>query len=256
MAISKQQIAKSFTSALTSYNQNAIAQQQITRQIIQRLKQYIPQTTEFHQVLEIGCGTGDLTQQLMNTYTIQQLTLNDLCAVETQLRSILTTQNYQFIQDDAESFLANNSCGDYDLIISSSTVQWFNHIPMFLQHCTNNLTEQGWLVLSSFAKHNLREIRDLTGVGLTYPDMQQWQNWLDTDFEIVELFEQEIILSFNSPMEVLKHLKYSGVTATNNQHWTKGRLQNFCEQYQQRYGSQNKVQLTYNPLYIFARKKK
>ena len=32
--------------------------------------------------------------------------------------------------------------------------------------------------MTSFGEDNLKEIRQMTNVGLSYPNLSQWQNWL------------------------------------------------------------------------------
>lgn len=58
---------------------------------------------------------------------------------------------------------------------------------------------QGRLLISTFAEQNLAEIHHLTGVGLDYPSLSQWQEWLRADFEVKALFQQKIPLYFSSP---------------------------------------------------------
>jgi len=76
------------------------------------------------------------------------------------------------------------------------------------------------------------------------------------DFSVLHLEQKEIQLKFDSPLSVLKHLKETGVTATNNQIWNYKKVAQFCEQYRQQYADeQGYVSLTYVPILMLAQKK-
>ena len=75
-------------------------------------------------------------------------------------------------------------------------------------------------------------------------------------FEIIYAEEEIVILPFGTPLEVLQHLKQTGVTGTEKRVWTRGRLQNFCNEYIRMYSNtDHSVSLTYHPIYIIARKR-
>lgn len=247
----KARVAQRFSQSLTTYDQQAVAQQQINHQLIQLLLQQ--ERRHFTQLLEIGCGTGQLTALLKQYFSVTQWHLNDLCAVQPRLQTLLVGEKFQFFQGDAESFCFPKG---YDLIASASTVQWFSEPQAFVAQCAAKLRSHGLLLLSTFAPQNLQEIRHLTGIGLAYPDMDCWRGWLTSHFEILHLSQREIPLYFVSPMAVLQHLKATGVTAVSQSMWTKSKLQRFLQDYQQYYvAEEQKVRLTYQPIFILARKK-
>ena len=141
------------------------------------------------------------------------------------------------------------------MIISASTVQWLHHKEAFLAKCAKHLNVDGILLFNTFAPSNLAEISALTGIGLTYPTTQEWQYWLKPHFLLEHLDTETIRLRFDSPLTVLRHLKATGVTAVQKTVWTKGKLQQFCQAYQQQYAlADGSVYLSYVPLYFVARK--
>ena len=103
------------------------------------------------------------------------------------------------------------------------------------------------LAFNTFTPDNLHEIKELTGEGLTYPTAGQLREWLSTYFRIVHEEEGNIALTFRHPLEVLRHLKYTGVTANASC---------VCRDYQERFPSADGgVTLTYRPLYILVVKR-
>ena len=109
---------------------------------------------------------------------------------------------------------------------------------------------------SELSPRPLEEIKELTGEGLTYPTAGQLREWLSTYFRIVHEEEGNIALTFQHPLEVLRHLKYTGVTANASSVWTRGKQERFCRDYQERFPSADGgVTLTYRPLYILVVKR-
>ncbi|MFD1807003.1 malonyl-ACP O-methyltransferase BioC [Pasteurella oralis] len=248
--LTKQRIKQRFTQALTHYDQQAFAQQQIQQRLIDLLP--LMQCQKFENVLELGCGTGGLTQGLMTALYAQHWELNDLCDVQQHLQMTLP-QPFKFHCGDAEQFRFSKK---YDLIAAASVVQWFEDKQGFIQRVKTGLRKQGFLLLSTFSATNLYEVKQITGIGLDYPSAAQWQQWLVPEFELLAFAQEEIVLTFAQPIEVLKHLQKTGVNAISQHGWTKTKLQHFCHQYQQNYANlQQQVTLTYAPLYLLARLK-
>ncbi len=55
---------------------------------------------------------------------------------------------------------------------------------------------------------------------------------------------------FDTPLDVLKHIKYSGTNSIKTLNWTVSKLKTFEEYYRQNFSSGMKVTLTYNPIYV------
>ncbi|QLB18343.1 hypothetical protein A6B41_02185 [Mannheimia granulomatis] len=169
------------------------------------------------------------------------------------LDKILPQGNFHFHQGNAELCPLD---GKYHLVASASAVQWFHEKQLFIRHSASQLKANGILLFSTFAEQNLREIKQLTGIGLSYPSLSEWQQWLEQEFEVLHLSQANIILELDSPKAVLQHLKSTGVTATHNTIWTKNTLHNFYHNYLENYSTPSgKVSLTYAPLYCLAKKK-
>ena len=59
---------------------------------------------------------------------------------------------------------------------------------------------------------NLAEIKNHFGISLDYHDVNFIKDILKKYFSNVNFYDEEMILEFDSPMSLLKHLKYTGVT--------------------------------------------
>jgi hypothetical protein len=59
---------------------------------------------------------------------------------------------------------------------------------------------------------------------------------------------------FDSPLEVLKHIKATGVNSLHRQVWTPGRLRRFVDDYKQIFSDENdSVKLTYHPIILICK---
>lgn len=250
--INTRDIASRFTRALQSYDRHANAQHTICKELVSLLIRYAG--TDYNHMLEIGCGTGSFTKQMKELCQINEWTVNDLCKdCKEIIDGILQGESYTFISGDAEQLPL---FGKYDLIASSSVFQWMKQPEKFLHKLSNLLADKGILLFSTFAPGNLHEIKELTGRGLNYPDAGELCQWLSSDFHVLHCEEDDITLTFSTPMDVLRHLKSTGVTATGGNIWTRGMQEEFCTRYTIMFHTtDNQVKLTYRPLYILAAKK-
>lgn len=247
-----ERIITRFSRALDSYDQHADAQQQICRELTTLLSSHTDM--RFRRVLEIGCGTGGFTRLLKENCEIEELYLNDLCeGCRERLTGLFSGKQPQFIGGNAEEI---RFPGHLDLIASASAFQWMKEPERFLHKLSTLLIPGGTLLFNTFATGNLHEVKHITGMGLEYPSAGLLSDWLKRDFHLLYFREEEITLTFDTPLDVLRHLKNTGVTATGTGRWTRGRQENFCRTYKALYASStNEVKLTYRPLYVLAVKK-
>ena len=145
---------------------------------------------------------------------------------------------------------------DMDAVLSSSTVQWFEDKSSFLRNAHAALKPDGMLIFNTFGPNNLTEVRELTGQGLDYPSIEEWKKWMEMYFDDVRITHETIVTTFDSPKDLLRHLRLTGVTGTTTEfRWTKSSFLDFQEKYYQRYVEKGKVSLTWDVIYVKGRKK-
>lgn len=249
--INKQLITRRFSRAVESYNREAVAQRQIAHRMSDMLNRYLPRPCS--RILEIGSGTGFLTRRLMDTLHPETLVLNDICQeMSTCFNDLLGSGRVTFLAGDAETLSFPKG---QDLIVSCSALQWFVSPEQFFERCNALLKHEGYFAFTTFGRDNLKEITSVTGSGLHYRSLEELKEALHIHYDIVSAREERISLSFDTPLNVLYHLKHTGVTAIRQQQWTKGDLQEFCDNYARLFSNGNSVTLTYHSIYIIAKKK-
>lgn len=248
MSINKALVAQRFAKAGQSYVEHAVVQKQISAQLFEYLKAYCPKT--FDSVLEIGCGSGNLTHLFHSYFQVDQLFLNDL--YEDVDQHFSTIENIAWLIGDVEQLHLPQSL---DAVISSSALQWMTDLPTLLHRIHDAIKPNAYFGFSTFGADNLTEIKQLTGQGLNYISLEFLKRQLEQqDFEVLFIEQEVKQIYFDHPKSVLQHLKATGVTATAKSHrWTKQSLQQFYLDYQQFYGEQG-FSLTYHPIYVIARR--
>ncbi len=210
--IDKTGMADRFAAQVDSYSAEAVVQNQIVERLfelarhegaVQRLR------GERCNVLEIGCGSGNLSRLIAREAAQASVTLWDLAAPCPEG----LPRRVDFLNCDAELQMPRLRAESLDIIFSASTMQWFNSPDRFLHHCARALRPGGMAVLSTFTKGNMHQISDITGRGLP----------LMTPAELVEMASRHLSplvteswtrdLDFDSPLEVLRHLKLTGVNS-------------------------------------------
>ena len=247
-------IRRRFARSVRSYAEYARAQQMIAGRMCAMLRPLLSDRPA--DVLEIGCGTGTFTRLFMQHFHPARMTLIDICPeVREALDDVLSLPGLEFLAGDAEQCRLPKG---QELIISCSVLQWLEHPEDFIRHCRSLLVSGGTLAISTFGPDNLREVKDITGSGLDYPPLERLRQMLSSaGLETVAAEEESIVLDFPSAIDVLRHLKHTGVNGITHTSWTPARLARFSDEYLLRFGtSDGNVTLTYHPVYLIARRPK
>lgn len=200
----------------------------------------------FPNILELGCGRGGFSGKLAKSLTFNHFIALDLV----DFSSDFLGKNIEFLQFDMENLeMIKNIYQNmsFDLIASNAALQWTNQaviLPKIAQIAHKN----SCLLLGIFGKNNLKEMREFLGIGLEYLSLLDYQKILSQDWQILECFGVLETLHFQSPLEVFRHLKNTGVNVYGASFaLTKSHLKSYEKHFQNA--------LTYEPLYILAQKK-
>ncbi len=244
--MNKELIKKRFGRKLKEYNENARIQKRMAEKLISMLSQTKKESPS--DILEIGCGTGLLTEYSVNNLSYKTYTAIDIVPdCEEYIKSI--NNEIKFVSGDIEEYIVSDN-KKYDLIISNAALQWIDDLTDFVEKLTYKLNDGGTLLFSSFGTENFREIFFVTGKTLNYLSKKQYEEKLEKYKPLIE--EEAWIMAFKTPQEVLKHIQNTGVNALSSEVWTKRDLINFEKEYNG--FCANRPTLTYNPIYIKIQK--
>lgn len=248
--IPKAAVAPAFEKSRGTYRGNADVQTQIAFILAKKTQDILSATTQA-RLLEIGCGTGILSEQIARAIPPQGLSLELWDLLE---ESPLSPTLASYRQCDAELAIRDLEASSLDMIISASTVQWFNSPIEFIRRAWQALRPGGTLLLSLFCHPNLPEAAEALGhLGLPLLSIREWRNALEVlnlDTAEFEIFDEEMVLEFDSPLDVFRHFKLTGVNTMNTGPVS---IHSALERYPRT--PDGLCRLSYHPLFIFIRKK-
>nr|WP_158334238.1 methyltransferase domain-containing protein [Campylobacter bilis] len=199
---------------------------------LQNLKQ-----KHFKRVFEFGCARREFTQELEKIISFDEYLKNDILDYGIDLKVQIFDMNKLSKHDLSKE--------KFDLITSNATLQWLD-LEHILPTLANMLDEKGILLLSTFGKQNLKEIKQSTGFSLKYFNIPNLKQIFKKYFSHVQIMEEIIVLEFNSALEVFRHLKLTGVNSLGFYPLNKKFLKDYEEKFQNK--------LTYHPIYILCKK--
>ncbi|MCM1264615.1 MAG: malonyl-ACP O-methyltransferase BioC [Candidatus Gastranaerophilales bacterium] len=241
IAMIKELIKQRFSKSLNTYQDSAIVQKQMAEKISENLS-----GLTFENILELGCGTGFVTKRIAANCKFSSYDAVDIVnGCESYIKQISNKIN--FINTDIEEYSTEKK---YNLIISNASLQWLEDFESFVKKIKNNLADNGLFVFTLFGKENFKELKTITGKSLRYYSNEELAE-IFNEFNL-KISEDIITLNFQTPKDVLYHIKNTGVNSINQEHWTKSDLKQFEDDYLKL--NNGKITLTYHPIYIELRK--
>ncbi len=229
-----------FIKAKDTYRKNAIIQGKMAKKLAYETVKF---GEEFQNVLEIGAGTGFLTDEILSCIKFKKLFLNDLTENFTNVKP------FKYYKGDILDIKIDEK---FDLIMSNAVFQWIDDKEKLFSKLNGLMAPCGILAFTTFGEENFSQIKDITGFGLRYENFDFVIE--KTGFEILYFEEELETLYFESVQKILEHIKLTGVGTSANCLWTKKKYEEFREEYLKHFSDSNGVELTYHPKYYILRK--
>ena len=236
-------IKKQFEKSFDTYDENAVVQRVLAERTASKIAAI---RKDFENVLELGSGTGLLTKELAKNIDFKGYFANDLVEKsEKYVKNILP---------DARFYLGNalkiKPVQKFDLIVSNAVFQWFENLERVFENFKPMLEKDGLFAFTTFLPDNYKEIADLTGLSLNYKTKDEIKSTCEKYFKVLEVEEFLQTMTFSTPLELLAHMKNTGVNALTSRHWTIKEVKEFCDKYSAKYPNNT---LTYSALIVIAK---
>jgi len=235
------------------------------RLIAGRLMDFAPQSVFAGPILEIGCGTGILTEKLLEFYPDSPLIALDISP--TMIHRCQSKLNYSkrvsFLVTDAEMY-----CGQanrFSLVVSSCSLQWFHDRQRFIDSIYTMLPAGGSCLMAIPVRGMLYELEESCIFGarktmrqLDLDNENKWINrFINSGMDISLSSVESVACRYENPLEVLKAIRGIGAGIEQNSDLLNpGDMRKMMEYYLKhfRIDSYGTVSSTYRVLYVLGRK--
>lgn len=236
-----------FARSADTYSRHAVAQHDIALELATRTAACFAPSGRVATMLEVGCGSGELSRALGGWLEIAQATYVDLY----RCGPFGVAARERCLEGDAELLL---ECMEerFELICSSSAMQWFSDTERFLANCERHLQPGGVLALSTFTRGNMRELDAVRRSTIGYLDCERLRELAQQYFTDIEMEQKEIVLRFDTPEQLMRHLQYTGVTASSATRMSPMQLRRIMRCLPT--DGQGRYTLTFKPVFLTARK--
>jgi malonyl-CoA O-methyltransferase len=231
------------------------------RLIADRLIDYAPPQEAIDSILEIGCGTGILSDRLQSHYPDTYLTLVDISpAMVKRCRSkLIPSERLSFQVADAEEYCRAGS--SFDLVTSSCSIQWFHDRDGFVRNLRNTLSYNGFCLMAIPIRGMLFELMESCSRGASKPllqlDLDSAERWISifnrNGFKTAASSVERVSCIYKDPLEVLKAIRGIGAGIDQGSVSMKpGEMKRMAEYYREQYkvDSDGRVSSTYMVLYF------
>ncbi len=240
MQLDPKTIKKHFQKSIDKYVKNAVVQ----RIMAEKLAVAIPELA-YENILEIGTGAALLTEKL-STLNFKTFYANDLV----DKSEIYVKKNIPQAKFFGGDFRRIKFGQKFDLIASNAAFQWFEDVEKVFDLCSNYLKKDGILAFSTFSPENFKEFKEISGLSLDYKTEEELSSALSKKFEVISFENFEHKMYFNNPLQILAHMKNTGVNSLSERKWGIKEVKEFCEEYKSKYPD---LCLTYSPMIVIAK---
>jgi len=247
-ALDPQTIAKSFSSIACTYDRWARPHSRMA----QKLLSLLPDSAD--TILELGCGTGILTELLCAKYPAAHITAIDIAPkMVEQCKKRCRHKNLSVELAVAEEFTAKHAT---DLIVSSNSFHWFYDKQAVARNIRCSLAPGGRFALAISVKGFFQELYTIYESITGGPPIHLWDELecekiftalkLPMEKTTFESFQMEEI----DPWNVLRSIKGTGTAPKGlSRPLSPREVKELVRAYNCRYKSQNGVSVTYNTFY-------
>jgi malonyl-CoA O-methyltransferase len=260
----KQAIQRNFARRGASYDRHARIQQWMAAELLRSCREYLLRA---RRILEVGCGTGHVTELLRQANPHATLVALDLEV------SLLQRARNRLGQDAAVHFVAADGeafCGgNYDLIVSNSVFQWFTRPEETMRAYYQMLRPGGCLAFAILGPATFQELaasfQKAAGslplaespevAAVSFSGEEKWRRFLaNAGFRGVVLQREVGTETYPTVQDFLHALQATGATNPVPRPLSPRLFRHMAAIYQQAYGRNGAIPVTYEVIWACAQK--
>lgn len=238
----KTRIRRSFAAASTTYDAAAELQRTVGKALLAGMNPDILAGT----VLDLGCGTGFLTAQLLSANChnrLQSVVAVDIAfgMLQTTRRKLAAYNNVTYVCADAEFVPITTNA--VDIVISNLALQWCRNLSVVFSELKRVLKPGGQLVFSTFGPHTLQELKAAWAEVDDYSHVNAFYSAVDIEhflqqagFKQVRIETKTYQPKYDSVLALMRELKAIGaqnvIGDRNKSVTTQAQLQRMIKAYE------------------------
>lgn len=164
--IDKKQIKDNFGQSALTYDQYAKIQKKMALELLNRIRAI---GKDFRDILEIGCGTGYLTELLVKYFPTANILAVDISPqmIEVARDKLAACPRVSYLIEDGENLSIDRT---FDLVVSSAVFQWFNNYTQPFIKYQRLLRDDGYFIFNTLGKESYQELsQSLKAMGMEPP---------------------------------------------------------------------------------------
>ena len=261
MQVDKEIARRHFSRAARSYN----AWSEPQKRMADRLMASLAAVERPESILDVGCGTGLLTERLEAAYPNSKITAIDIAEgmIEECRRKWGESERVAFAVADVESLDLDQQ---FDLIVSNSCFQWVSDLQRAMLRIAEHLQPSGRVIFSATTRGTLQELWSSYAIatsgnaaGHRLPDLEDYvRSVVRAGLAIESAREETTVLTYDKPEHVIRSLRGIGATraaAGARAGLSRSQLKAVIETYRKHFSTEDgRVTCAYRAAYVKARR--
>ena len=211
MTLDKSGIKRSFAAATKTYDSVAELQRTVGRELLQA----IDTTHLTGTLLDLGCGTGFLTGELLARSRYETMIALDIALpmLQATQAKLADQSNINYVCADAEHLPLGGQC--IDAVLSNLALQWCRNLDAVFTDIKRVLKPDGQLVFSTFGPQTLHELKSAwatvdhySHVNEFYSETQLKHFLLQAGFKNSQVKSTVYISRYQSVWTLMQELKH------------------------------------------------
>lgn len=208
VVVNKEKVAVKFGSSRQAYSWHASTQLRVAQNMASRLKEILPKR-HWERVIEIGSGNKEFTSLYAPQLDYGTLELWDIASVGDEPR----LAGESVVIDDAEARLNELKSDSVDMVLSSSSIQWFNSPVAALRNIRRILRSGGVGAVSVYVDGTFETLSRVTGRSINYFTPASLREAIGDNCQVLVDEVADYMEEFESTRELIEHTRLTGVNA-------------------------------------------